>query len=719
MVTLLLVLIVGLGLRVALISWDVKETLVDRPELATPLNSWKRIKEASYLSQLGYSPYEGDLYHGSPLTLFLGSWALNNFKDNLWLVFAVLDGLTALLIYYSSKIVIKDLIVSQEKEANTYHPTVGPRLKLQLPDLSHLPICAASFYLLNPYSLLSSAAHSSCVFSCFYLMAALYSALSQYPPTALLFLALASVEELYPVILLPAISLMLTGAHIKLNQGYAKRMAQHTIIFLAMLLGMNILMAEMAGDWRFLQSHYGFILTVPDPRPNIGLFWYFFMEMFDHFRSLFAFAFQLNAFIYTLPLMFKFFRRPFLVFTALLAIQAIFKSYPSAGDVGLYLSLLPLFSHLLPWLRQPLIEGTILVATSLAAPVLWHLWLFDGSANANFFFGITLGFAVAQTFLLTDLLFAQKSLDILGLDKHGRPLTKQMVKEAYLVMAKQTHPDAHASRKEDSDVSNKTKIEQFQRLQDAYKLALKNCDFTEGCRRRMTDQEIEEVLNETMITVQDSLTLLRKTPLPQHRQYLSYDGMGFGNPTEREKQVQSWRVQQAQDRILDYQIAASRKGDISEQDHELEEYRIRNKKNKQTGIDRLVEDLIQEAMSRGAFDNLKGAGKPLKRTTDINPYVDFTTHKMNELLIQEGFRPEWVLLEKEIKEETANIRTLIAKGSSDEELAEQVKILNTKVDRYNLHVPILSRQRVHFELTRERNRKTMEEKKTACRQRRQ
>lgn len=47
-------------------------------------------------------------------------------------------------------------------------------------------------------------------------------------------------------------------------------------------------------------------------------------------------------------------------------------------------------------------------------------------------------------------------------------------------------------------------------------------------------------------------------------------------------------------------------------------------------MDRLVEDLIQESMSRGEFDNLAGSGKPLKHQAS-NPYVDFITHKMNQV----------------------------------------------------------------------------------------
>ena len=89
-------------------------------------------------------------------------------------------------------------------------------------------------------------------------------------------------------------------------------------------------------------------LKVPDLTPNIGLFWYFFTEMFDHFYLFFTYVFQLNPFIYVIPLALRFEDNiPLLSFT-LCTIMAIFKSYPSIGDVGFYLSLLPIWNHLVP-----------------------------------------------------------------------------------------------------------------------------------------------------------------------------------------------------------------------------------------------------------------------------------------------------------------------------------------------------------------------------------
>lgn len=83
-----------------------------------------------------------------------------------------------------------------------------------------------------------------------------------------------------------------------------------------------------------------------DLQPNIGLFWYFFTEMFDHFRVFFLYTFQLNALVlYLVPLTLKFRKEPLFMATLLIALNAIFRSYPCIGDVAFYLALLPMWQH--------------------------------------------------------------------------------------------------------------------------------------------------------------------------------------------------------------------------------------------------------------------------------------------------------------------------------------------------------------------------------------
>lgn len=92
------------------------------------------------------------------------------------------------------------------------------------------------------------------------------------------------------------------------------------------------------------------------------------------------------------------------------------------------------------------------------------------------------------------------------------------------------------------------------------------------------------------------------------------------------------RAQKAVDNLMEHRmnkIQAAERNTLIEKD----KTRARNIKTKY-GVDRLVEDLIQEAMNKGEFKDLPGTGKPLKdRTSYQNPYVDFVTHKMNEVRI--------------------------------------------------------------------------------------
>jgi phosphatidylinositol glycan class U len=99
-------------------------------------------------------------------------------------------------------------------------------------------------------------------------------------------------------------------------------------------------------------------LLLPDLTPNVGLWWYFFIEMFDSFRSFFLVVFQLHLLVYVAPLCIRLKRNPLAVLTTLLGIISIFKSYPSVADLSVYLGMLSLhteiFSRTLPIPMKPL-----------------------------------------------------------------------------------------------------------------------------------------------------------------------------------------------------------------------------------------------------------------------------------------------------------------------------------------------------------------------------
>lgn len=101
----------------------------------------------------------------------------------------------------------------------------------------------------------------------------------------------------------------------------------------------------------------------------------------------------------------------------------------------------------------------------------------------------------------------------------------------------------------------------------------------------------------------------------------------------RQKLYEAQRAQKAATNVIEHRLKKMQATEnISLAD--MDKSRAKNIKT-QYGIDRLVEDLIQEAMNKGEFDNLRGMGKPLNtRACEENPYVDFTTHKLNKVCLK-------------------------------------------------------------------------------------
>ncbi|KAJ7320537.1 hypothetical protein JRQ81_020048 [Phrynocephalus forsythii] len=122
-------------------------------------------------------------------------------------------------------------------------------------------------------------------------------------------------------------------------------------------------------------------------------------------------------------------------------------------------------------------------------------------------------------------------------------------------------------------------------------------------------------------------------------------------------------------------------------------------------------------MAKGDFDNLSGKGKPLQKFSNC-PHIDPMTHNLNRILIDNGYQPEWILMQKEIRETIEKLRKDIVAvrnklgdpmtpqketqwKEAREQFIENIKALNKRVNDFNLVVPVLSRQMVHFSADKE------------------
>ena len=168
----------------------------------------------------------------------------------------------------------------------------------------------------------------------------------------MLALAFASYMSLYPALLFPPLALLCYDRAIRLGKpsggGVLFALKLSTILggCVALLLFLSYLIT--GNSWEFISATYGVQLLVPDLTPNIGLWWYFFIEIFEPFREFFLGVFWLHLAGYVGGLTIRIRRQPLFVITSLLGIFAIFKPYPSISDVSIYFALLPLYRHIFP-----------------------------------------------------------------------------------------------------------------------------------------------------------------------------------------------------------------------------------------------------------------------------------------------------------------------------------------------------------------------------------
>jgi hypothetical protein len=122
----------------------------------------------------------------------------------------------------------------------------------------------------------------------------------------------------------------------------------------------------------------------------------------------------------------------------------------------------------------------------------------------------------------------------------------------------------------------------------------------------------------------------------------------------------------------------------------------------------------QERISQRKAD-FRGLGKSIRMERD-SPIFDDVQEKLNNLMGNAGFAPEWISLDKEIRQSIENVKKHLSTCWSKcgphpmtperkkeweqelEELSQTVKTINKKITSLNLIVPNLSAQRMHVRL---------------------
>lgn len=435
-------------LRLILIYFPKNLNLSSRPEVSTPLTSIRRLAEGYWLKQSSMSPYAGSMYHGSPLLLtLLGPLTVKRIEgqpDHLLcsLVFVIADVVTAMLICAAGK--------KLQAAYSSSLQSIGLHHLSEDSDILPSGDFAALLYLWNPFTIVACVGLSTSAIENLMVVVTLYGACARLAPLAAFGWVMATHLSLYPAILIiPVILLFGYGpdapprklfrqrTNLEVDDSASgdrscledelvneKRMLnvfswRPVVLFLFwallwssyVLVLCGIYVQQHSGLQEMFKSTYGFILMIQDLSPNIGVFWYFFAEVFDFFRSFFLIVFHGNILLMILPLALRLNHRPCFLAFVYIVLSSMLKSYPSVGDSALYLGLLGLFAYELKDMQFSFFLFSGYVGVSLLSPVMHNLWIWRGTGNANFYFATAIGYACLQIILVVESVSAMLNHD--------------------------------------------------------------------------------------------------------------------------------------------------------------------------------------------------------------------------------------------------------------------------------------------------------------------
>ncbi|KAI1852099.1 hypothetical protein JX266_002952 [Neoarthrinium moseri] len=370
------------------------DLLTGRVELSTPVDSFKRLQEGLFLYNHNVSPYDGGVYHQAPLLLPLFSLLPDPaaYPIFTYVLYIAVDLLSAHALYQ----------IAESGEAGASRLFKSPRR-----DKKWSGYAVAALFLLNPFTIATCLARPTTVFTNCAILHAVAKAIAGSTFTAVLSLSMAAYLSMYPLLLFPPLILLAYDrTHGAKSQSLLLFAGKSTAAAVVAMLLFGLSSYALTGSWEFLDSTYGIQLTLTDLTPNVGLWWYFFVEMFDSFRSFFLGVFWLHLSSYAPALCIRIRHQPLMVVTLLLGVFAIFKPYPSVADTSLFLALVPCFRYIFPLLRYSFLSASVVLYATFLGPAFYHLWIYAGSGNANFFYAITLVWSLGQSLLVSDLAFA-------------------------------------------------------------------------------------------------------------------------------------------------------------------------------------------------------------------------------------------------------------------------------------------------------------------------
>ncbi|CAH2353422.1 GPI transamidase component Gab1p [[Candida] railenensis] len=420
---------------------------VSSVEVATPFTSFNSLQEAFYYLQHGINLYDGGVNHHSPLLVVF----LNFFNDlpYSYIVFNVLYTLIDLWIayrliqlnqwYFKTRSAKVGAEKSEKSERSESGESKQSAKDLTVSNLIKSPLTdklIASFYLFNPLLILTNWSHSTLLFTHIFLVESIFQVAVEHSLSrGMLLLAVASYLNYTPIFMvIPLVSLALT-----VTKGDKVKVVEGVGIFIVSLGLLVLASFAMTSSWQFVESCWITIIRFDQISPNVGLWWYFFTEMFAFFHPFFVGVFNLYSVMFILPITIRFsendskgtksnylgdsFLACILCYTWLI----FTKAYPTLGDLGLVLSIIPIFkTSFLSYCKFGGFTALIMSGCLLLSPIFYYCWIVLGNGNSNFFYSINLTWGIVHGLILMDLIWGKLTYDYINENGVSKELQKKL-----------------------------------------------------------------------------------------------------------------------------------------------------------------------------------------------------------------------------------------------------------------------------------------------------
>lgn len=353
--------------------------------LSTPINSYRSLNEGIFLLLNNMNPYtdQGQILHHPPLVLYIINWIkMSPTQDNLMtnIFYALVDSFIGIQ------------LIKLNNKFNTGFKSYQ----------------IALFYVFNPMTIVSTLAKSTYLLNNLIIITLLNAIYSKKFNFSMILLAISTYLAYYSWYLtIPVVYF------IYLESKSIIKPIKSILIFVLTLATLLFTSFKITNSWTFINLCYGSIIKFEKITPNIGLWWYFFTEIFEFFSSFYIGLFNIYTFIFTIPLTIRFIDSndvSSVIFTiwTIIAFTTFGKGYPCLADYSLVYTIIIVFKKLFSQLKFSLIVIYVsLMVVMFLSPIFYFVWMAFNSGNANFFYAIGLSLNVLQMLILSDFIWAK------------------------------------------------------------------------------------------------------------------------------------------------------------------------------------------------------------------------------------------------------------------------------------------------------------------------